>query len=63
MIQLYDILEKARTMETVKKITDSKGYGLLERRERLNSLSTKDFQGSEMILFDTIMMDSLVAQR
>ena len=49
-------------METVKKITGSKGYGLGKGRE-VNSLSTKDVQGSEMILFDTIMMDSLVAQR
>ena len=35
-------------METVKKSTGAKGYGLGKGRE-MNSLSAKDFQGSEMI--------------
>ena len=49
-------------METVTKITGCQGLWAWMGRE-MNSLSTKDFQGSERILSDTVMMDSLVTQR
>ena len=50
--QLYDILEKDKIMETVKKISGCQG---LERR-RMNQQSSEVFQGSESLVYDTITM-------
>ena len=52
--ELYDISEKGKTMETVKRSVVTRGCG----KGGMNRQSTEDFQSSETILCDTIVVDT-----
>ena len=56
MIRLYDILEKAKTMETVKRSVDVKGWG--RGGVEMNRWSTGHFPGCETILYDNGMVNT-----
>ena len=54
-LQIYDAKGKSKSTETVKILVAT---GLWE--ERISRESSRDFDGSEIILYDTAMMDMIL---
>ena len=58
VFKLYDILKMARIMDIVKKKKISDCQGFIGKKGGMNRWNTGDFQHSETILYDTVMMDT-----